>query len=108
MKISEVLSDATKWIKGLYATDDKGRTCSEVSDQACHFCLFGAMKYAGIGRDEHESIARIIGKIFPQRVRKVWRSETIITTFNDSPSTTFADIRRVIKSYENSRTVKRA
>lgn len=39
----DVLHSPSRWTKGWYARDNKGLKCSAISDEACRYCISGAL-----------------------------------------------------------------
>ena len=93
MTIQELFTGPETWTQGTYARSREGCDVAESSPTAVSFCLAGAFYFAYAMRgqaysNEFKRVADAIG------VR-----DTIgeITNWNDDPSRTFADIRRVIE-----------
>ena len=42
-KVKELLSDKNRWTKGDYAKDETGRSVKVNDDNACKWCLYGAV-----------------------------------------------------------------
>lgn len=81
MKVSDILSDESKWIKGK-DQDDKGRMCLRTAVfHVYHTSRSGAF----------EALTEVIMTLYPGRMRHS------LITFNDHPDTTFEDIQRVLK-----------
>lgn len=43
IKAKELISDPSKWIKKVSALDNKGRGINPTDDNACKFCMLGAI-----------------------------------------------------------------
>ncbi len=88
MKVKELLTDKTKWIKGYYAVNKAGDFVSQHSDEATCWCLVGAIYrcYPGVGR-EHvlDTVHSRIGNI---------------TIWNDSTERTFQNIKDLVNSLD--------
>ena len=87
MKVSDVLTDESKWIKGHSSSPD-GR-----------FCLGYAIQQATEGNARNfinvlYTVSQVIYALFPERI--TGRTSTIVS-FNDHPDTTFEDVQRVMK-----------
>lgn len=87
MKVSELLNDSSRWIKGEYARNSTGKEVDEYSPEAVCFCLHGAIQrcYPHFNTCQ-EVVAKVKAEIFP----------ITITSFNDAPSTTFSDIQTLV------------
>lgn len=92
MKIKDLLSDESKWIKRNNAQDKDGNVVYIDSDDACKFCLFGAVRRCYRTHYEQEQVADIINDIVVDNNL----SKNFIK-FNDDPRTTFEDIRKVLE-----------
>jgi hypothetical protein len=95
MKILELLDAPEKWTKKTAARGASGSPLPPDSDQACCWCILGALQKCypkGPADVEVEVLLKAIEKIFP-------RTGTLglITRFNDHPDTTFADVRAVLE-----------
>lgn len=83
MKILDILTDETKWIKGRLLNGHGG------------YCLRGALSRAsrgqhGLYEQKEEALLSAIKTLYPD-------GPGSITLFNDHPDTTFSDIQRVVK-----------
>ena len=92
MKIRELLSDESKWIKWHEAQDKGGKVVDPLNPKAAKWCLQGAMakcyfKKSHIGFSKIEdSLCREVGK----------RGYSLIVSFNDDPRITFLDVRDIV------------
>lgn len=90
MKVKELFSDESKWTKGAYSRDSRGETTDVLDyEHAVCWCLRGAIDlcYCGDKRDEVRS-----------KVRNYIRNE--IEPWNDSFTTTFADVRKLVEELD--------
>ena len=82
MKVRELLSDETKWTQGTNARDSEGKGVAASSEEACSWCLIGAIfRCYGI-----EGSFRV-----EERVRLSLGSA--ITKWNDVSWRTFAEVK---------------
>lgn len=91
MKIQELLSDESKWIKGNDARTKDGFSTSSASEKAIKWCLFGAAN-----KCYQEHVYPILGKI-DATIERLGYGDISHITFNDLEKTTFEDIRKVIE-----------
>ena len=87
MKIRNLLTDESKWCKGVDAQDCNGDEIRYDDPKAHSFCLVGALEVCY--RDEGNIIYAIKDKI---RLRI-----GDITRWNDAPERTFEDVRKLIE-----------
>lgn len=122
MKVSEILTDESKWCRGYGAVDAEGKGVPTASDKAVKWCLVGAILkssitpqakydkmslhpetptfYNVINQDQSKAMqARAITAI-----RALYKEQythvpdwNLLTTFNDDPKTSFVDIKAVIE-----------
>lgn len=88
MKIYELLDSPKKWIKGAFAKNNEGDTCSPHSESACCWCLIGAC----VKCHTYQS-AVIMSKI--QHV--VGHN---INVYNDLPETKYEDVISLCKELD--------
>lgn len=87
MKVKEILCDESKWCKGAFAKTPSGNDVLPEDEDACRWCLYGALGLAYPNpRDFHKA---------EQKIREICVRP--IDVFNDHPDTTFADIRAVLE-----------
>ena len=91
MKPSEILSSPDKWTKGAYARTKTDTIVGVLDEEACKFCLDGALLRCGLDWDIKTSLEQAILELFPTK------SEGIIS-FNDHPDTTYEDVLEVLES----------
>jgi hypothetical protein len=92
MKISELLSDESKWTKGTMARDEDGIPVSTTTDRACCFCLWGAMIWC-YGGDTSEYT----------RVRQQIQAElghTYFGRWNDQSERTFDEVKALVQKLD--------
>ena len=112
-KLSEVLTDESKWCKGSPFNDLSGNPCSISNAVKC--CLLGATEialddtnpwfgYLLASRQLHENLRDGIVKLYPNRcegIRDVNTNGAVIALFNDHPDTTFEDIKKLLVETNN-------
>lgn len=94
-KVKDLLSTASRWRKSALATDTYGRSVDVNSPEACQFCLSGAVDrvYAGYSWGRTNAINKL-----QDAIRKYsLNTNSSIVSFNDSSSTSFTDLRRVLE-----------
>ena len=91
MKAHEKLSDESKWTKGYYAKDDKGRHILETHPDAVCWCAEGAINfvYGTDGALRSEAICKL-EKVIPVQDGN-W-----LARWNDAPERTFAEVRDLL------------
>lgn len=101
MKLSEVLRNEHCWTQRSYARDNDNEPVIPESSEAVKFCLLGAAKRIAGGDRESitftkitDSIQTAINKCYPNKVCTYTFGG--ILSFNDSPTTTWNDIQRVV------------
>lgn len=99
MKLSEILTDESKWTKGCVARNRLGDSVLASSPKACRFCLAGVISRLagdkGYGEVIRGILSEEISRAYPGRVGTLaW---FILEQFNDHPDTTFADVMKVIQ-----------
>lgn len=94
--VQELLDSPDKWCKGAFAQTAIGQDTDELHDNACRWCLIGALrKVYGLGNisPHRNKLDEAIRVVFPQ-----WDTEiTTIPAFNDHRTTTFDHIRQVVE-----------
>lgn len=96
MKLSDILTDESKWIKGNFALDANDKIADPTSPIACKFCLGGAMsRLLSLGEAEVASYGALKDPI-KAAIKSLYGFETIVS-FNDDPTTEFAHIKKVIE-----------
>ena len=95
MKVKELLSDESKWTKGVLARNVNGYICSPTSSEAKCFCLLGAIDhcYADNKVAIDHSITKLKKAIY-SHVRPM--VSMTISTFNDYHAS-FEDIKKVLE-----------
>jgi len=91
MKISEILTDRSKWTKGMYAKDSRGKKVGVDDPSAKRFCLVGAAKKAGVE-------LKLLQWFDRQEKRLDWTDGII--AWNDEPRRTFLQVRRLVRAFE--------
>lgn len=90
MKVKELLTDESKWTKGVYARTAEGHRADSSKPEAVVFCLLGAIHrcYSHLGK--HEVVKRVEKEL----------SGRSPCNWNDDPATTFADVRSLIEKLD--------
>ena len=96
MKVKELLSDESKWTKGVLAKTSSGSDCSPTDPKATCFCILGAIDHCYANNPIAADLA----------ITKVKKAIAIvgynilvpmtISTFNDHHAT-FEDIKKVLE-----------
>ncbi len=90
MKVSDLLTDESKWTQGAYGRDTHGKLTSIVSHSAVCWCLVGALwlcyRDGGDGSDDaaNDVERRVITRIGN------------MAAWNDAPNRTFAEVRALV------------
>ena len=87
MKIKELLSDSSKWIKGVQAEDEDNEPISPVCSLAVKWCLLGALHKCYPGPGEFYEAQNKIDKVL-----KI----VSFVTWNDAEETTFEDVQKLL------------
>ncbi len=95
-KMDELLSTPEKWTQNAMARDIFGWTVSCISANACKWCLLGANLNV-LGDRYLWSQNNNLRSTLESAIFQYKGSELPIETFNDLCSTTFEDIKAVIK-----------
>jgi hypothetical protein len=97
MKIRELLTDKSKWIKGAYAKDKYGDSINESDQDACQWCLDGAGYCCyGIGvwqKEVRPKVCTAIEKLNQQK-------DAVVVNWNDDPNTTFEDVKKLVEELD--------
>lgn len=94
MKIQELLDSPEKWIKGNHARDNYNNPIHSQSPYACKWCLVGAFVVCYPKLYIDNTLFSKLSKV----IRDYSGLHNVgIAEFNDLPTTTFADIRKVIE-----------
>lgn len=85
MKAHELISEESKWTKGVYARDEYNKPVSVASDFGVCFCITGAVKKCYPLHEQSDILKKIRNAIdlkYPQKHEHVLH-ETSIVRFND-------------------------
>lgn len=93
MKIKDLLTDESKWVKGHSATDKEGYAVNPIGENAVCWCLIGAMEKC-YGRNNALELLRVSIKI----VEKI--QTNAITTWNDDSKRKFSDIKKLLEELD--------
>lgn len=97
MKLSEILTDESKWTKDQLAKDVHGKAVIWASEDAVCFCLTGACLRSDTR--PFQALIPIIRELYPERVGD--HHAYCIAHFNDHPDTDWEDIKRVLTALES-------
>jgi hypothetical protein len=115
MKIKKLFRAKSRWTKGTWSRDKKGVSAGipgtdSSESKACCWCLMGALYKCyppGWERDRAEKrLLYFIRKLFPRRAplrlvewqrKKMVPVKTTLAGFNDSPVTTFEEVKQVVQ-----------
>jgi hypothetical protein len=94
MKVSTLLRVKKNWCQHTSARNASGIAVEVDSSSAKSFCLIGAIRrcYGSTGPENRRAVGRI-----RQAIRVFAGGPCLIAEFNDSPVTTFSQIKKVIK-----------
>lgn len=98
MKIKELLTDESKWTRGISARNSIGKPIAFDSPLATCWCLIGAYIKCYPGEVDLTNPNSVYQKLI-----KAVKTKTPfigISVFNDHPQTTFADIRKLIEELD--------
>lgn len=93
MKISELLSDESKWCKGDYARDAQGMPINHLSSDARSWCLLGAAYRCYYSDEAVRVISKMSEALRASGMDGGWGE---ISEFNDDPDTDFKTIRKFL------------
>ena len=96
MKVKELLSDESKWVQGNFAVNSQGHYAPSSSDEACRWCIGGAIlrcyrnrHYGGNG-----TIHSIFNKVITKLRERGWQDG--VSDWNDDGTRTFADVQALV------------
>jgi hypothetical protein len=90
MKAYELLSDPSKWTKGVIARNSNGERVAGYDPSATCFCLYGAIKRCYPGYAAEETFSRI-QECVPDRDAIGW---------NDAPERTYDEVITLLKELD--------
>ncbi len=105
--LRELFTKRNQWIKGKLARTSTGEEIGEMgikNGEAVSWCLVGGLMQV-TGQDWYgdklqrklKRLAAAIRKLYPARRLQGYSPNTVVVQFNNSRSTTFKDIRKVIE-----------
>lgn len=101
MKVQDILTSESKWTKGAYARTATGKRTIYQSDDACKFCLQGAIYRVTAGNVKRAmSIENKIVKKLNAERQTCSSPYWCITQWNDSSRRTFAEVRGLIEELD--------
>lgn len=111
--LSDVLTDAGRWVKGTEGANGEGTHVGADSFDAVRFCVYGACKKALVLEGLTPQMAgywdllgdtmRVISEHTPHAMSwhtpytNAFSKTSQVTSFNDNPYTSFEDVRLVLK-----------
>lgn len=90
MKVRDLLTDESKWTKGVFASTANGRRAAFCESDAVRFCLLGAITRCYPYTERHVAIDRVASQL----------SGRGIAEWNDDKNTTFADVRSLVEKLD--------
>ena len=115
----ELIDDDYDWCQGADARNEWEDPVSSQDEDACFWCLYGALKRSQINNNHpHDIFAEALHTVaqtiqdqenIPSTINKEtdptgYSSHEIITDFNDHTNTTYIDVSRILKkSYERAK-----
>lgn len=88
MTVAELLTDESKWTKGTFARTANGNLTLDSSDDACRWCLIGAVRRVyGFRTNDYYRAMTALNNV----MQEPW-----VADWNDSPERTFAEVRDVV------------
>lgn len=92
-KLTDVLSDETKWTQGVLSRNNEGFDVTPHADDACRWCVIGAaLRVSG---DSQLTYLRVFNAL--QKVVISYYGGSSVPDFNDAPGRTFAEVYAVAK-----------
>ena len=86
MKIKELLSDSSKWCKDVLAKDKNGQPIDYANENACKWCLGGAIALCYTGK-RYVKICKIVESQIPGTIPE----------WNDEEGRCFEDVKRLVE-----------
>jgi len=98
MKLSDILTDESKWCKWNFALDADNKHVPPNSDLACKFCLGGAMVRLIYLTKEDDifGYSHLLRSYIKTAIKSLYNYDTIVS-FNDDPRIQFCHIKKVIE-----------
>jgi hypothetical protein len=94
MKVSELLSDASKWCQGYLAIDKSGDPVAPEASEATSWCLFGALCKCYPYYNYNKTYRSVIEKLYDEG------TYLTIPQYNDSPERTFEEIHTLVQELD--------
>lgn len=95
----KTLNSLESWTKTTLALAEDGRPVDPISDDACRFCLVGAIYRVSGGWQKAAPLADLVDTLWVRagcpEPRSSWRAPTL-TGFNDSPLTSHEDVLKLL------------
>ncbi len=98
MKVSDLLTDASRWTQGAYGRDTNGAPMSIESPLAVCWCLVGAL-WRCYRTDVQGSSSDVIANDAERRVTTRIGVMSMMA-WNDAPDRTFADVHALIEALD--------
>src|ERR1700732_3766033 len=96
-KIADLFCSEERWTKGPQACDALGNPVDARSSAAVRFCLFGAVRHCYGLHEEDAVFAKLALAMGFDGQRYEGRLYAAVIHFNERPTTTFADVRRLVE-----------
>jgi hypothetical protein len=93
MKMMELLNRKTKWTRHSFAETKTGKATTTANKSATKWCLYGAL----LKCYPTQKRAMKVSQKLNLALQKLYPDDHSIIYFNDSPKTTFKDIRKLLK-----------
>lgn len=102
MKVSQILTDKSKWTQGAAARFSNGKDAYATDPKAVKFCLLGAISKSCGWREGNSVGAKFSRKLTVKICAKVEKhiKDSSIVHWNDNKERTFEDIQKVIKELD--------
>lgn len=95
MKIKELLTDESKWIKHNTALTAVGSSCAPTDPDAVKWCLYGAFLKCYRSWYEHLTIERTLIDAINSTSKSIR-----ISNWNDAPERTFAEVKALVEQLD--------
>jgi hypothetical protein len=90
--VAELLESPERWAQGFFAFNQDGDTRSPRSDEACKWCVFGAIKRIYSGSAEDEAFYKLNDIIHESDPRFI-----LMVNWNDDPKRTHAEVLEAVR-----------
>lgn len=93
-EIRKLIENPENWTKRFYARDKFDREVYDVSEEACKWCLLGAINRIMRSKENYKNYLVVI-LILENAIRSITNHYNIVK-FNDDPKTTHEDILNLL------------